>query len=183
METTVRRQDITNKDYREILDKETHDHEIVKRDGVIRWKKNEKVDALVDKIGLNDLIMLLHCLGYGKNSEIYRQLYRDMGYSLSGYWEIFYWEVNNPDAEKYKNECLQWVEEKVKATCELSEDEYNKNISVKQTDGWYWIGMKQMYSTTEIEKTFPLLEEEYEVKLKWSTSTWSLGIKRLQKSL
>jgi hypothetical protein len=24
-----------------------------------------------------------------------------MGYSLSGYWEIFYWEVNNEDAEDY----------------------------------------------------------------------------------
>lgn len=32
----------------------------------------------------------------GKNSEVYRKLYRDMGYSLYGYWEI-----NNEDAGEY----------------------------------------------------------------------------------
>ena len=25
-----------------------------------------------------------------------------MGYSLGGYWEVFYWEVNNELAHKYK---------------------------------------------------------------------------------
>jgi hypothetical protein len=42
-------------------------------------------------------------MGYDKNSEVYRKLYRDIGYSLEGYWEIFYWEVNNPIASEYKH--------------------------------------------------------------------------------
>lgn len=57
--------------------------------------------SVIEKIDLNTLVLLLNHLGYGKNSEVYRQLYRDMGYSLYGYWEIFYWEVNNPDANEY----------------------------------------------------------------------------------
>jgi len=40
-------------------------------------------------------------MGLTKNSEPVRKLYRDMGYSLSGYWEIFYWDVNNEEAEDY----------------------------------------------------------------------------------
>jgi hypothetical protein len=39
--------------------------------------------------------------GLDKNSDEYRKVYRDIGYSLDGYWEIFYWEVNNPIASKY----------------------------------------------------------------------------------
>jgi hypothetical protein len=41
-------------------------------------------------------------MGLNKNSEEVRKLYRDMGYSLSGYWEIFFWEVNNEDAPLYR---------------------------------------------------------------------------------
>ena len=36
------------------------------------------------------------------NSEMWRKLYRDLGYSLFGYWEIFYWEANNEKAAEYK---------------------------------------------------------------------------------
>ena len=50
---------------------------------------------------INDLIPLLDSLGYDKNSEVYRKLYRDMGYSLFGYWEVFYWVANNSEADKY----------------------------------------------------------------------------------
>jgi hypothetical protein len=46
--------------------------------------------------------MLFFKMGLTKNSEEVRKLYRDMGYSLSGYWEIFYWDMNNEDAHKYK---------------------------------------------------------------------------------
>jgi hypothetical protein len=46
--------------------------------------------------------MLFMRMGLTKNSEEVRKLYRDMGYSLSGYWEIFYWDMNNEDAHKYK---------------------------------------------------------------------------------
>lgn len=103
-ERVIKREKITEDTYREILDVETHhDHVIIKDEqGILRWKENVRVNALVDKIGLNDLVVFLHYLGYGKNSEVYRKMYRDMGYSLYGYWEIFYWEANNEEAADYK---------------------------------------------------------------------------------
>jgi hypothetical protein len=91
-------------EYKLILDTETHhDHEIIEdKHGSIRWKENPVVRMLCDIHSLNDTILEMHELGHDKNSELYRQMYRDMGYSLSGYWEIFYWEVNNDDADSYK---------------------------------------------------------------------------------
>lgn len=99
----VNRSEIEVENYKEILEKESHhDHEIIEADdGVIRWRPNLNMEYYLKNISLNDLIPLLRCLGYDKNSEIYRKLYRDMGYSLSGYWEIFYWEMNNDDADSY----------------------------------------------------------------------------------
>jgi len=103
MEKIIDRKDITDETYRIILDVETHhNHLIVEgKDGRLRWKNNPNVDKQLEKISLNDLVPLLHFLGYNKNSEVYRKLYRDMGYSLFGYWEIFYWEVNNDEAHEY----------------------------------------------------------------------------------
>lgn len=102
MMETVKRENVPN-DYREMMDKESHhDHEIIKDEhGTIRWKKDDNVCGLLDRISLNDLVPLLQLLGYGKNSEVYRKLYRSMGYSLNGYWEIFYWDANNPEAAEY----------------------------------------------------------------------------------
>lgn len=89
--------------YKLILETEKHhDHKIVKINGVLRWEENKLIRTIVDNIDFNDLISKLITSGYNKNSEIYRELYRNMGYSLSGYWEIFYWEMNNEDAEDYK---------------------------------------------------------------------------------
>jgi len=108
--TTLRRDDgqlLSEPYYKTILDTESHhDHEIIiDSHGVIRWKENEQVVApLLQNISLNSLIMLFNILGITKNSEEYRALYRHMGYSLSGYWEIFYWELNNEDADEY-NPC------------------------------------------------------------------------------
>ncbi len=31
-------------------------------------------------------------------------MYRDMGVSLFGYWEIFYWEMNNEKSQEYIDE-------------------------------------------------------------------------------
>ena len=42
---------------------------------------------------------------FTKNSEEWRKLYRDIGYSLYGYWEIFYWDMNNEDAADYRSDC------------------------------------------------------------------------------
>lgn len=104
-ETIIKRSQITDRDFKKMLKTERHHkHPIIKgADGRPRWKENPAVNKILDEsISLNDLIPLLHHLGYDKNSEVYRQLYRDMGYSLFGYWEVFYWEVNNPDADAYQ---------------------------------------------------------------------------------
>ena len=91
-------------DYKEILDKESHhNHEIIRDDsGTLRWKENPMVNEILNRGNLNDLWYLFHIMGLTKNSEEVRKLYRDMGYSLSGYWEIFFWEVNNEDAHLYR---------------------------------------------------------------------------------
>ena len=100
---TIKREDIDVDDYVEIFEKESHhDHEVVETpDGILRWKENDRVEHYLKNISLNDLCPLLMSLGYGKNTEVYRQLYRDMGYSLSGYWEIFYWDMNHDEIDEY----------------------------------------------------------------------------------
>jgi len=102
----IEREDIKEPNYLEILKKESfHGHVIVSDEqGTIRWKENPIVRGLVDKINLNDLWILFHYMDIDKNNDHLRKLYRDMGYSLSGYWEIFYWEANNEDADKYRAE-------------------------------------------------------------------------------
>lgn len=85
--------------YAEVLQKETHHkHELVMVDGVVRWKELDGIRP----ININTALEVLYKLGYDKNTEIYRKFYRDLGYSLYGYWEIFYWELNNGDASNYK---------------------------------------------------------------------------------
>lgn len=98
----VERKDLPE-DYEEMMATEAHhDHVIIKDEhGTLRWKKNERVEALAMK-DLNTTVQLFMSLGHGKNSEIWRKMYREMGYSLSGYWEIFYWDMNNPDVDKYR---------------------------------------------------------------------------------
>lgn len=55
-------------------------------------------------LDLNKVIVFLLKKGYDQNSEIYRKLYRDLGYSLSGYFDVFYWDMNNPDCDLYRKE-------------------------------------------------------------------------------
>ena len=79
-----------------------HKHPIVQdAQGTLRWMANPNVRADLERITLHKLIPLLHALGYDKNSEVYRHLYRTMGCSLSVYWETFYWEPNNPALHEY----------------------------------------------------------------------------------
>lgn len=80
---------------------EHHNHEVVEINGIIRWKEDPFVRRFVDACNLNDIIEGLHFNGNDKNSEMYRELYRRMGYSLSGYWELFYWDMNNEAACEY----------------------------------------------------------------------------------
>jgi len=93
-------------DYRQIFEMEKHhNHEVVMTEnGILRWKENPDVINMVRKIGLNDIVALFYTLGIDKNNEIHRKLFRDIGYSLSGYWEVFYWTVNNEYAEEYRQD-------------------------------------------------------------------------------
>jgi hypothetical protein len=108
----IKRSEIKDSEYREIFKKESHhNHEIIEtRDGCLRWKANPDIEVFLKNISLNDLCSLLNCLGYDKNSEPYRKLYRDMGYSLSGYYDVFYWDANNEFSDDY----ISPVDEKIK---------------------------------------------------------------------
>ena len=90
-------------EYKIIVETENHhDHPIIlDGNGVLRWQANPTVEMVFELscLDLNKLITKLD----GKNSEEYRRLYRDLGYSLSGYWEVFYWDLNNEDWYKYRN--------------------------------------------------------------------------------
>ncbi len=103
MEKIINRSEILESTYVEMLRTESHhNHEIIKDEhGTIRWKENPNIRQFLEKISLNDLCPMLKALGYGKNSEVYRKLYRDLGYSLSSYWEVFYWDWNNEKAAEY----------------------------------------------------------------------------------
>lgn len=100
---TIQRKDLPS-DYDEMMVTETHhDHEIIMDShGIIRWKENIIINHILINISLNDLCPLLDTLGYGKNSEVYRKLYRDMGFSLSSYGDVFYCSSNNEERDDYK---------------------------------------------------------------------------------
>jgi len=107
MKTKINRDYASHLDeaYAEILSRENHhDHQlIIDEHDVLRWEENPDVRRLIDeKIDLNHLLALFQVLGYDKNSELYRKLYRDIGYSLSGYYDIFYWDANNPECDYYQ---------------------------------------------------------------------------------
>lgn len=87
---------------REICSIETHEHQIIQdKNGELRWLPNELyIESIKDK-NFNDVVMELISRGLDKNCEEYRKVYRDIGYSLMGYWEIFYLEVNNTIASEY----------------------------------------------------------------------------------
>ena len=104
MKTVDRKSLYDIKDYKLIFETESHHEHLVIEDeqGTLRWKSDPSVLALLGRVNLNDIWIAFHHMGLTKNSEEVRKLYRDMGYSLSGYWEIFYWDMNNEDAHKYK---------------------------------------------------------------------------------
>ena len=89
-------------DYKEIFDKEKHhNHKIVDDNGVYRWEENKGKTTRVEEKGLNSVVEKMMEMGLNKNSEEWRALYRNMGYSLSGYWEVFFWDWNNSIADEY----------------------------------------------------------------------------------
>ena len=98
----ISRKDLPN-DYAEMMETEAHHtHKIIKDGGgVLRWAEDPFVRRFVDDCSLNSIVSGFHENNNGKNTESYRELYRKMGYSLSGYWEIFYWPMNNEIASEY----------------------------------------------------------------------------------
>lgn len=93
--------------FEEIMRKESHhNHDIVDEGHGPRWKEDPRVSKLVDDMGgMNNVVAFMYSIGLNKNSEEYRKLYRDIGYSIYGYWEIFYWDMNNEDAADYRSDC------------------------------------------------------------------------------
>ena len=90
--------------YHEMMKTETHHSHIIIEDkhGTLRWKSDPFIERLTNDCSLNDIVMGFYSNGNDKNTETYRELYRRMGYSLSGYWEVFYWDANNERASEYK---------------------------------------------------------------------------------
>lgn len=100
---TISRNQLTQQNHLEIINKENHhNHEIIEHNGIYRWKVDPTIDYLVHQMDFNELIMNLYKNGHDKNSEMFRKIYRDIGYSLDGYWEIFYCQVNNEKANEYR---------------------------------------------------------------------------------
>jgi len=102
--------------YREVFEKDGHDHEIYLDDhDTLRWRSNPSVELIntmneyddehLIKGGyvfdLNKFWEKWYKSGRTKNDSAIRRLYRDMGYSVHGYWEIFFWEVNNDIADEW----------------------------------------------------------------------------------
>lgn len=100
----IKRKQITDPYLKVIVDTEAHhDHEIViDNRGVFRWKANEEVEKMIETLNPYDVFELLEKMGFGLNSEVYRKLARDMGFTLFAYYEKFYNENNNPDVAAYR---------------------------------------------------------------------------------
>lgn len=82
------------------------EHDIVEmKDGIYRWKPNELQRHLADVCCLNDLCTAYH---EGKfTTEQYQKFNRDMGYSLSGYDEIWgdiLWPQEEEEEEEDEDE-------------------------------------------------------------------------------
>ena len=90
--------------YARMMKTETHhDHVIIEDEaGTLRWKKDPFIRRFTDDCSLNDIVQGFYSKGNDKNTESYRELYRKMGYSLSGYYDVFYWDMNNDIADEYR---------------------------------------------------------------------------------
>lgn len=90
------------KEYKKMLKTESHHDHIIIQDehGTLRWKKDEFVTSKIPVENLTEFVLKLEALGFGKNSEIYRKLYRCQGFTLSSYEDIFYFY--NEDSGDYQ---------------------------------------------------------------------------------
>ena len=72
-------------------------HKIISVNGSLRWEE----DTSLGNIDLNQITSDFYESDIDKNNEIWRNLYRRLGYSLYGYWEVFYWDANNIISSDY----------------------------------------------------------------------------------
>jgi hypothetical protein len=103
----IKREEIKDLNFIKIIKKESHhNHGIIQdEEGILYWKPDENLCAEIEGKNINDNIFYFHSNGLDKNSEEYRKFYRDMGYSLLGYWNIFYCKTNNPICTNYRKNC------------------------------------------------------------------------------
>lgn len=79
-----------------------HQHQVFEDEyGILRWVPNDEYIISIKNKNFNDVVAELLLRGLDKNCEEYRKAYRDIGYSLRAYWEVFYWLENNPIADQY----------------------------------------------------------------------------------
>ncbi|MBD0788135.1 hypothetical protein HUO09_17410 [Vibrio sp. Y2-5] len=90
-------------DYSNLLLREAgNSHPIIlAENGGYFWKENPSVANLISQVGLNNVCHLLLTMGFDQNSDVYKQLYRNLGVSLSRYESVIY-----QDEEKSKIEVL-----------------------------------------------------------------------------
>lgn len=75
-----------------------HKHEAVITNGKIHWKEAPGFVEMVNAIGMNQIRATLELAGFHKQADVLKNIYRKMGYSIMGYWEVFYDPLNNcPD--------------------------------------------------------------------------------------
>lgn len=91
-----------SEDYEEVLERETIHDLVVDEHGTIRWAEcPAREKEIMNIFGATDLNDLFGRCRADKNDPLIRELYKCMGYSLYGYWEVFFWEMNNPRADEY----------------------------------------------------------------------------------
>jgi len=89
----------------------------VDKNGTIRFEeKPERAKEIMDSVGAKDLNEFYEIYydqftpDYdepAKNNKLFRELYKCRGYSINGFWEVFYWEMNNEDVDDFKcRNCL-----------------------------------------------------------------------------
>lgn len=88
--------------YAEVLETEELGHGLyVDEHDTIRWVENPlREQEIMDEFSASDLNDL-YIKGAEKNDPLVRELYKNIGYSLFGFWEIFYWRLNNSKAHLY----------------------------------------------------------------------------------
>ena len=93
-----------NPDFEEVFEKDGLDHEVYMDGNTLRWRPDETVRFAFDYADLNSFWAKFYKEGNTKNQKNVREMYRKLGYSVFGYWEVFFWDANNELTEEWKGE-------------------------------------------------------------------------------